>query len=189
MIELIKKVLSTLVIVPAVSPSAADENFRVINGFYEVSNTTITENLKINGEAILRKNTKAKKTLVINGKLDASDTIFDSELFSHGTAKISDSRFKNKTHFSGNTTAVDSQFFTTLTLLSQKSVFSNCKFDTITIKKIPYVKQTQSLYLKKGSIVFGDIIFESNNGKVYLDSSSTIKGKIDGGEKINLPYA
>ena len=184
MISLFKKALTMLVTIPAMADASSHQAFRVINGSYKVSNIVITEKLKINGEAILGENTIVKDTMVVNGKLEAKGVTFEAELFSNGTTTLSKSWLNNNTHLSGTITTNNCHFLKNLSLLAQKSTYTNCNFSNVTVQKIPSVKTAPTIRLENGSIMSGDLTFEAGNGEAYLDSSSQIKGTVHGGKRI-----
>jgi hypothetical protein len=184
MMKQLKQIITTLIAIPAIAEASSDQDFKVINGSYKVSDTVVTEKLKINGEAVLGQGTVVKEMMVINGSLKAQGVKFEAELFANGNADIKQVRLQADAHFNGNLNASDSEFFKKFYALSQQSDYSNCQFKDIVIKKNPYINTKQIIRLMNNSIVNGDVIFESGKGEVYLDANSQIKGEVHGGRKI-----
>lgn len=155
----------------------------VINGSFNASHRAISEKLNINGEAKLGVGTQVQDTITINGTLHANGTTFQSELVANGSSTLHQCSAQDAAYFSGTVTVTDSQFLADLKLRTHKSNFSNCKLNTMTVQKIPYIKK-QVIYLQKGSVMKGDVTFESGHGEIVIDDSSQINGTIHGGVKI-----
>lgn len=172
-----------MLIIPTIADASLNQDFRVINGSYSVSNAVITEKLKINGEAILGENTIVKNTMIVNGKLQATKATFEAEIFFSGNIVIHDSWINNNAQFNGDIIVTNSQFSKNFSLLAQKSTYSACHFNNVIIQKNPYVNTAQIIYLTKGTIITGDLTFEAGNGEIFLDNTSQIKGMVYGARK------
>ncbi len=164
--------------------SSPEHLFQTINGSYKISNNIVSSKLKVNGEATLKDNTIVKDIIIVNGQLKAFNTIFESDVFANGVATLEYCSLKGNASFSGNISTNNCLFLNGLTLLAQKAHFSKCSINSIFVKKITYAKVVQTVILANGSTVSGDITFESGIGEVYIDSSSEIKGALNGGKKI-----
>lgn len=185
MMELLKNVIKK--VVPKVAfheVSLSDAGCRIINGSFEVSQCAVSEPLKINGSARLGNNTIVKTSMIVNGQLEAVGARIEDELWVSGAADISSSALIRKSHFSGNLTARDCQFSDSLTLRLHHASFVNCQINSAIFNDLPYVKTAQKLRLSGGCVVNGDITFESGNGEVWIDKSSTIHGHVRGGKII-----
>lgn len=183
MISKLRKAFTMFMTIPPML-TAADPSLRIINGSYKISNTVISEKLKINGQAVLGENTVVTQPLIVNGQLIASGVTFEAELFANGASTFTDSTLKDAAHLSGNVTASSSEMLKALVIYSQQAFFQNCKTKDITVRKLPYGKSSQLLDLKSNSTVNGDITFEGGNGKVHSDTTSNVEGVIHGGIKI-----
>ncbi len=163
--------------------SSSTQAAMIINGSFEVSHRVIMDKLTINGKAKLGPDTFAEDSITVNGTLEASGTSFQSELVVNGPSKLEQCKINHTSHFSGVVNAIGSQFFKDLKLRTHKSSFSNCKLDTMTVQEIPFVTK-QVIHLKNGSLVAGDVTFESGHGEVVIDESSNVQGMVYGGTKI-----
>jgi len=85
----------------------------------------------------------------------------------------------NQTNIAGPLAATDSKFAGLLTIATDILTLSNSKAANITIKS---VAKTQSLYLKEGTVISGDVTFQGDNGTVYLSGNSKVDGKVIGGK-------
>lgn len=180
----LKKIIGILIAIPAIASASSDDNFRVINGTYKVKDTVVTEKLKINGEVVLGQGTVVNEMMIINGILNAEGADFKRRLIVNGNASIKQSKFHENASFNGNLTVSDSEFLGYLYLHVQQSDYFNCRLNYIFAEKNPYTNAKEIIFLKNGSLVNGDVMFESGNGEIHLDANSQIKGKIYGGSKI-----
>ena len=184
MIESLKNFLQKMAPKSAFVDSSIDPSCRIINGTFQVSQCTVDEKLKINGAATLGQNTIVKKPITVNGQFEATGTTFEDDLFANGTTDINNSTLKRKAHFSGNLTARDCHFTNFIILLAHDASFVNCQIDHVTIHGLPYIKAPQKIRLSNGCEVSGDITFEAENGEVWIEKSSQIHGKVNGGKII-----
>ncbi|KTC87837.1 hypothetical protein [Legionella drozanskii] len=156
----------------------------VINGSYNVKNTQISRNLCINGQAILNKDVIVQNNMTVNGRLITQDVSFESDLTVNGTTTLNGTKLAGNAKFRGNLDAKDSELLNPIEILSDKSVFDNCKTKNLIIKELPSKNIVQRVKLINNTVIAGDIIFNSGNGEVYCDKSVKIHGKIIGGRLI-----
>lgn len=182
MIEMIKDYLSGIMNkYKFKQQSTLYEINEIINGTYEINNAQINKSLEVNGQAILGKEVLVKKTIVINGSLIAKHVTFEADLIANGTATLVDSKVKENAVFSGNISAKNSIFTNSINLLASKSEFDHCQIDNLTVQALPYKNIVHKIRLTNGTIITGDILFQSGIGNVYVDATSIIKGHIVGG--------
>lgn len=184
MIQSLVKFIKNMSPSTGLTESYSESNIKIINGTFNTSHSTVTEQLKINGAATLGPKTIITKPIVINGQLETNGAVIENEIAVNGTAEINHSTFKSKSQFSGNMSAQESQFLETINLLMNEAVFTHCAINQIVIKTVALVRSKQKIYLKNNCIISGDITFESGHGEVWLDSSSQLQGKIHGGKIV-----
>jgi hypothetical protein len=184
MIELISNFLSEhFAKHQMVKTDKSESTNQIINGAYIVKNTTVPQGLTINGKASLSDDVIFKEKIIINGSLKARDVTFESDLTSNGTTFISDSKIKGYAFLRGAIQSKNSVFMKIIKILGDDANFENCQMDGLIVQKLPNNKIVYKIRLTN-STVAGDIVFESGMGKVFVDASSTIQGKIIGGELI-----
>ena len=160
-----------------------DENLNAltVNGFLSFHSITISKNLSINGSA---KGKKLKcKNFEINGSLNGED-ISAEKLEINGSLKGSNINITGETKISGNINASESKF-NDIEILTKNSVLSNSSAKNILVKKEKNGEK-QILKLKDGSIISGDIVFESESGEIHIDDTVKINGKIKGAKVTKL---
>lgn len=182
----------------------------IYNGSVDLSNKTL-DNTVINGRATLKE--VSASSLSVNGSLKFDHVKIDHSLTVSGSAKghylegdnfsVNGSlkgdyiKFNNATingsvsgdHISisdklkvfGRVKVSDSQF-SSVEISSEKSIFKNSKIEQLSVLKDDDVKQ--EIYLEEGTIVSGNIEFESGKGVVYLKDNSRVEGKVSGGKVI-----
>lgn len=168
-------------------PGNSNDNHETFNGSYRVRKTVIPQSITINGEAILGDGVTIQKKIVVNGSLIAKNVLFESDLFANGTISITDSTIKGHVFPRGVLQSTNSIFLNTIQLMGDESHFYHCQTGTIFVQKTFSKKVVQNLYLSNGTSVSGDIIFQTGMGKIYIDSTSLIQGKIIGGELVHRP--
>lgn len=184
MIEVIHDYLSSLMKkYNFTQQSRIEEINEVINGSYKISNTVISNKIKINGQAILGEDVSVKEKIVINGSLISTKADFNSDLVVNGSASLVDTKVKGHSFFSGNLVAKNSVFSNTINLLVSKSEFEHCQVNTLTIQALP-VNIVQRIKLSNATTVTGNILFQSGMGEIYVDATSVIQGNIEGGTLI-----
>lgn len=126
----------------------------------------------------------------INGMSSLGDTarLYDSEfcgelaiggeLFSQGTT------FHAPVTVCGDVTAERCCFEQLLTAKAEIIRLSNTDAACIYVEATGPYYDPQVIRLAKGSVVYGDIVFESGRGKIVMDNSSAICGCIYGGHII-----
>lgn len=182
MIKMIQTYLSTLMskyqFTQASTPHEMNE---IINGSYNINHAVIDRSIKVNGQAILGEEVLVNEKIVINGSLISKHVNFESALEVNGTATLFNSSVKGNAVFSGNLSAKNSIFTHSIHLLANQSEFDHCQIDNLTVQALPFKNNAQEISLTHGTTLTGDIVFQSGIGKVYVDATSIIKGRIVGG--------
>lgn len=135
---------------------ALDELY--VDGIVKLDGTTITKCVQVNG-TLSAKNASIEKMNV------------------NGLAMLDNCLVIKKSTASGALNAESSQFSEELFVSSEKVVFDSCTLTSLYIAKAhnPIVE------LKGKTKINGSVTFESNNGKVIMNSDSVILGKVIGG--------
>lgn len=176
-------------------------------GAMHIADTLVKKDLTIYGSAHID-NSKIKNITSIYGSAHISTTTLNmldlhgSGNFNqitvkgaaniHGGLHVSNSEFKAKLSIFGAMTANDTTF-PDLFISAKQTTLNNCKAQTIEIDADAntwrislfgfclYEKKYPSCLELNKSIIEGDIIFKGSEGKVIVDSSTVIKGKVING--------
>lgn len=134
----------------------------IFNGHLTMNGTTIQDELRVNGSL------EAEKILI-------------EKIHVNGRAILKDCHVDGKTEINGYLTAEKTEFHALLALKSNKLDLIDSLTHEILIRKSgdPAFKQVVNL---KNTKVYGDIVFEGQNGLVVADEDSFIEGDILGGE-------
>jgi hypothetical protein len=135
-----------------------------VNGSLNFFNLTIKDKLQVNGSAGGK--TLICNTIKINGSLNGENITINGEAKINGGLSVLNSSLQD------------------IKISSNNIVLNNSKANNIIINKQSDKNKVQKLLLKGKTIIYGNIIFESNNGEIYLDSAAEINGKITGGNII-----
>ena len=118
--------------------------------------------------------------LKITGNLTASNAHLH-QVEAVGNVSLNNTSVAQELEVIGTIKAVDSTFEKPISFLGQKGVFSKCRLTGITVQKDHAFRGTQILELKNGTQVSGPIVFEGEEGKVFLYSGSKVTGTVTGG--------
>ncbi len=130
--------------------------------------------------------TTISNALHLTGSLITKDADIGS-LDIMGEANLTDTTINSSSYVMGSLQATKSNFLQSITLLSQKTLFTSCHLQGITIRKDESYKGKQTIELRQGTIVDGPIHFESGNGEVIISSNSKVFGAVTGGKVIKKP--
>lgn len=156
----------------------------VINGSYKAEDTEIEMELCINGQAVLGKNVRVEKKLLVNGRFIAHQSTLMSDLTVNGASSLDNTQINGDAKFRGSLEATSTTFSNKIEILSSFAELENSKTQLITFKELPRNNMVQRLKLKKNTEVHGDIIFEAGNGEVLCDETSKVHGQVIGGALI-----
>lgn len=134
-------------------------------GLVKLNGTTVAQPIRLTG------------SLLASGATLASFDIV-------GEANLTNTHIENASILIGSLQTVHSTFENSLTIHTQKSIFTASTLQGITVRKDPSLKGKQVLELKQGTIVNGSIHFESGKGEVLLYPGSKIIGQVTGGKVI-----
>lgn len=167
-----------------------------INGSLDFKNLDIKKDLKVNGSldgnnlkcaklkangSVTVKNIKVKSAK-INGSLSGSDVYVKHDLEIEGAVNMVDITVTGKTKVIGGLSVTKGDFGD-IEVVNTTTYLSHCKGKNILVKKIDSDK-IQKLELSKGTIISGDVVFESGEGEVHLSNDSIIKGNVKGAKII-----
>lgn len=167
-----------------------------------IANNTQFENLTIMGNLKYNK-LKITESLTINGRLDG-ELLDCDRLVLNGLLKGHRIIIRDSATINGSIDANDLDIHGVLTMKQSKNgpfIARKSNFEKIVIhgKKVEMAeciidsiifeenKNPSELHLSGNSLVKGDVIFKSGNGKVFKSSDSKIAGKVEGGKVIPLP--
>lgn len=134
-------------------------------GLIKLSGTIVTNEIRMIGSLISQ-----------NGEIGSIDVT--------GEVNLTSTRLKNGGSIMGSIQTVRSKIEKPITILSQKSVFTNSTLAGITVKQDSGFKGKQIIELRLGTIVTGPIHFESGKGEVLLYQASQVLGEVTGGKVI-----
>jgi hypothetical protein len=134
-------------------------------GLIRMNGTTVSQGLKVTGSLIAQ-----------NAMLQTLNIV--------GEANLTGTKIKQESFVLGSLQATRSQFEQTLTVHSQKALFTACKLQGITVKQDSGFKGRQIIELKQGTVVQGPIHFESGKGEVVVFSGCQVLGAITGGKLV-----
>ncbi|MBP9693289.1 MAG: hypothetical protein KBE16_01080 [Alphaproteobacteria bacterium] len=131
------------------------------NGKTEVEKSSFTGSFTSNGDTELESVSITKQTTI------------------NGNTKIKKSTFGDTVTASGEFDAEDSTFKAIIAEV-EKMELSNCKAESILIKKSTDATKQQIVELKGKTDITGSITFESGNGKVVIKDKTVKTGEIKG---------
>lgn len=134
-------------------------------GLIRLNGTTVTNQARITGSLISQ-----------NATIGSIDII--------GEANLTGTQVKNGGYVMGSLQAVRSTFEKSITILSQKALFTASKLEGITIKQDGSYKGKQIVELKQGTIINGPIHFESGKGEVIVFPGCQVLGSVTGGKIV-----
>lgn len=132
--------------------------------------------VKLNGTKVLDKIQMIGSLISQNSEIGYLDV--------KGEANLTETKLKNGGLVIGSIQTVRSTIEKPITILSQKSVFTNSKLAGITVKQDSSFKGKQIVELRLGTLVDGPIHFESGKGEVLVYPNSQVLGAISGGKVV-----
>ncbi len=132
------------------------------NGFLETYKTDFKEFLEVDGHLTADKSRFLQ--LEVNGETNLHECI----LYGPGTIR-------------GKLTARHSVFEGPLEATAKEVVFARCLVNDITINPVGNFNEPQIVKISRGSVIYGNIVFESKGGEVHLSRDSRILGGVVGG--------
>ncbi|MBM18088.1 MAG: hypothetical protein CL947_03430 [Epsilonproteobacteria bacterium] len=156
-------------------------NQTIIHGSTNLEHTSYI-NLIVNGSANFQ-HIQVEKQLQVNGSLQASDCIF-KKVQVNGSFELEDSNVSELVQVNGLAEFQDCQLHK-VELASAEVTFDDCQIYTIHIKKINNSSNDSQTVVLDDTVIQGNVTFESGTGKIVLEGSSKIVGKIIGGTIIS----
>ena len=138
---------------------------------------------KLNVNGSLRGEKVKVEYAKVKGSLFVKDFHVKHDLEVEGGVQAIDIAVAGKTRIDGDLSATDGEF-SAIEVMNTKTYLNKCKVKDIVVKKIAHSNKIQKLDLIEGTIVSGDVIFESGEGEIYLSNDSIIKGTVKGAQII-----
>ncbi|HSX11733.1 MAG TPA: hypothetical protein VLF94_08470 [Chlamydiales bacterium] len=104
-----------------------------------------------------------------------------------GEANLTGTIVKNSSTIMGSLQTIRSTFEQSITILTQKAVFTASHLEGITVQQDSGFKGKQVLELKQGSVIHGPVHFESGKGEIVLYPGCKVLGPITGGKIVKKP--
>lgn len=139
----------------------------------------IIESIHANGMVRLN-GTTVRGCVEVNGQLNADHADIGSALI-NGKANLNQCHIQDTTIINGLLVGGNTTFQGDISIASEKIILSSCTASSILIRKIEGNSHHQVVDLRDGTIVYGDIVFESGHGQVMIDMDSGISGSVHGG--------
>jgi len=186
--------LSTLdaqVITGSAKLERASFDFLTISGSLDFNDLTIEKILTVNG-SIKGQLLKCQKFIIngsfkgenikaqygrVSGSLSVKKTTIEDDLTVSGSLTGNEIKVSGKTKIDGNLNASESSF-SDIEVASCECTLTNSKAKNVFVKKNKH--ESQRIYLNGNTVIEGDIIFESLNGKVICSGEAKVLGKVQG---------
>jgi len=118
---------------------------------------------------------------IIEGLLQAKKSKFTGNIKVKGSANLKASRVFGKTSIVG-ALEVENSRFRDIEITAKQAVFNQSQARSLTIK--PTQNMPQRIYLQGGTLIRGNIVFESGNGEVIKSDQARIQGQVIGGQIV-----
>lgn len=149
----------------------------LVNGRLEADDAIFLGDTTINGRLDAK---EAKfKGLVVNGDAELKKVQISGPVNVNGKLELEECQLADSLHVYGYLKAKDAAFAKMVTVNSSKATFEDSVLNGLTVQKNDS-KEPQVIELKKTKIN-GNIVFESGNGIVNMDSDSALSGEVKGG--------
>ncbi len=137
----------------------------------------------IDGAGLVKLQGTSVKDIQVSGSLISQGAKLGS-LQIQGEANLRDTNIAGETTVTGFVQTHSSSFEKPVNVCARKALFTHTKVHSINVRKEPSFKGKQVIELKQGTVVSGNIHFESGKGEIHIDASSRIEGKVTGGKII-----
>ncbi len=137
----------------------------------------------LDGTGLIKLNGTTVAKIHLTGSLISQNAEIGS-LDIMGEANLTGTTVKNGGSIMGSLQAVRSTFQDSITLLSQKAVFTASRLEGITVRQDGGYKGKQIIELKQGTQINGPIHFESGKGEVILFPGCQVLGTVTGGKIV-----
>ena len=122
---------------------------------------------------VVLEGTKVLGPVEVNGELEAQGAAMSS-LRVNGHASLNNCFILGTTSIDGDLDADNTKFTKGVSVSSQKIVLKNCGLSTLTVRNIPDYTGAQIVDLRGGTSVSGPIVFESENGEIWISDDCRI---------------
>lgn len=153
-----------------------------VTGSLEFDDLTVLNHLRVTGD--VKGSFGTLQDVVVVGPLDLKETICQS-LSATGPVDVFKLTVLKNTEGVGDFKAQESTFMD-MTLTSSSVFLEKTSLQNLLIKKNLKNKALQEITLKNHTLIMGGITFESRMGKIFIDKTSEVKGKITGGTVKHL---
>ncbi len=142
------------------------------------------EDLTFKGSLDLHRS-ESEGLLQVLGTLNASDSTLD-EVEVKGTLLLKNCIVTGEVAILGTFIAERSRFDEPIFAFTKEMEFNCSRVDSIHINKVGHTPLTQIVKLKNGTVVEGNITFESKNGEIWLYKESRFLGAVVGGKIVPI---
>jgi hypothetical protein len=171
------------------------EDVFIYQGNLKLTNSKLS-NVEVMGSSHLYDN-EFNGLVNANGLIDLKDNTFKLPAEFKGDVKSQNNKFNDKLTIQGSLKDKESTFIGEIELMGKASFDSSTlqgilnidsnevKFTDSKVSAINFTTmkdEVVALYLKKNTIVNGDIVFSNKKGKIMVDSTVQINGNVVGGE-------
>ena len=139
----------------------------------EMINTTVTDELIVNG-ALTACNSRINK-LSTNGNASISSSVINSTLSINGKLQLAKTAVKS-TIIGNGTLVANHAKIKAIDMSAQTITLTNTVVGQIRVRDL----KNAIIYLKEGSVVTGNIVFDTGYGTVMVDKTSRVKGSVSG---------
>ena len=156
-----------------------------VNDFAQLSQVHVASNATIHGY-LLADQVYIKQNITVDGKASLTKSIVNGDGVVKGKLMLNHSNIHDVSVKGG--VSATSSIANNMTITGRKVLLDSSHAKSITFK--PDDNKNQYLCLLNHSKINGNVVFAAKNGKVYVDSSSSIIGKVEGGvvEKADCPF-
>jgi hypothetical protein len=137
----------------------------------------------IDGTGLIKLNGTTAQEIHLTGSLIAQDAQIGM-LDIIGEANLKDSTIQNAASVMGSLQTTRTTFQNSLSILSQKALFTSSRLEAITVKKDTGYKGKQIIELRQGTLINGSIHFESGKGEVIVFPGCQVLGDVTGGKIV-----
>ncbi|HJN37892.1 MAG TPA: hypothetical protein QF353_03855 [Gammaproteobacteria bacterium] len=145
-----------------------------------VCSQTELKNIHLQGYVSLM-NVAVGGETIIEGMLQAKKSKFSGNIKVKGSIHMKGSRVLGKTFIMG-ALDVENSRLKDIEITAKQAVFSQSQAGTVRVKRTP--NDTQRIYLQGGTLISGNIVFESGNGEVVKSDQARVLGQIIGGHVV-----
>lgn len=178
-----KYLLAILAAISMLSDMQGSENMNKAKYGYQKYGKKVVDSVEENGSIILE-GTKVLGLAKVNGSFQAVDSEINSLLI-NGQVDLNNSLIANKSVINGSLNANNAKFQKNLSIAAQKIVLNMCTVDSLTIREVKGYTGSQIVDLRRGTTVTGPIVFEANNGEIWISPSSNISEAQVSGARIH----